>query len=50
MSWSGGCALPAPAYKYVLDAANGHCREGDLFTGVIKATVPSPAETGLTPV
>ena len=35
-------------YTYVLDAASRRFREGDVFTGVIKATVPFPVEIDLT--
>lgn len=37
-------------YTYVLDPASGRYRDGDLFTGVVKATVPFPVEIDLTSV
>lgn len=35
-------------YTYILDPASEHYREGDVFTGVVKATAPYPVEVDLT--
>ncbi|WP_218027276.1 Uma2 family endonuclease [Nocardia vaccinii] len=34
-------------YTYVLDPATGTYRSGEMFTGVIKASVPFPVEIDL---
>jgi hypothetical protein len=44
--------LPIPAgipvvYSYLLDSASGQYRDGEVFTGLVKATVPFPVEIDL---
>lgn len=34
-------------YTYLLDSASGQYRDGEIFTGVVKATVPFPVEIDL---
>lgn len=34
-------------YTYVLDPAHGHYRDGDMFTGTVKATLPLTVEADL---
>jgi hypothetical protein len=34
-------------YTYLLDSASGQYRDGDVFTGVVKATVPFSVEIDL---
>lgn len=35
-------------YTYLLDSASRHYREGDVFTGLVKASAPFPVEIDLT--
>jgi hypothetical protein len=35
-------------YTYLLDSASRHYRDGDVFTGTVKATAPFPIEIDLT--
>lgn len=39
-------AIPV-VYTYVLDPANAHYREGEVFTGVVKTAAPFPVEVDL---
>lgn len=34
-------------YTYLLDSASGRYRDGEVFTGVVKATAPFPVEIDL---
>jgi hypothetical protein len=34
-------------YTYLLDSASRRYRDGDVFTGVVKASVPFPVEVDL---
>jgi hypothetical protein len=36
------------ACTYLLDSASRHYREGDVFTGIVKATAPFPVKIDLT--
>jgi hypothetical protein len=35
------------AYTYLLDSASRRYRDGDVYTGLVKATVPFPVEVDL---
>jgi len=35
-------------YTYLLDTASGRYRDSEVFTGLVKAAVPFPAEIDLT--
>jgi hypothetical protein len=37
-------------YTYILDATSGRYRDGDVFTGVVKAAAPFPVESDLSSV
>jgi hypothetical protein len=34
-------------YAYLLDSASGQYRDGEVFTGLVKATVPFPVDIDL---
>jgi Uma2 family endonuclease len=42
-----GPAAVALVYTYVLDPATGHYRDGEVFTGAVKAAVPFPVDVDL---
>jgi Uma2 family endonuclease len=43
-------AAACVVYTYILDATSGRYRDGDVFTGVVKATAPFPVEIDLSSV
>jgi hypothetical protein len=45
-SWPQSSGVPL-VYTYVLDPASGDYRDGDVFTGIVKAVAPFPIEIDL---